>query len=149
MRVKLKANYISLTFLALFSLTVSAEKTFDIPVMDDAIIFADFNDKIPAVINYFTSMTVADITGFYKIAYGEISYQEAKRGRLTLAFHPDNLIIRFSMPMIDQPAAGTWSHTSTVVTTGATCPAPKQDGKCGDCRRCWDKSIPNIAYGKH
>jgi hypothetical protein len=62
---------------------------------------------------------------------------------------PDNLIIRFSMPMIDQPAAGTWSHTSTVVTTGATCPAPKQDGKCGDCRRCWDKSIPNIAYGKH
>ena len=62
---------------------------------------------------------------------------------------PDNLIIRFSMPMIDQPAAGTWSHTSTVVTSGATCPAPKQDGKCGDCRRCWDKSIPNIAYGKH
>ena len=62
---------------------------------------------------------------------------------------PDNLIIRFSMPMIDQPAAGTWSHTSTVVTSGATCPAPQQDGKCGDCRRCWDKSIPNIAYGKH
>jgi len=94
MRVKLKTNYISLTFLALFSLTVSAEKAFDIPVMDDAIIFADFNDKTPAVINYFTSTTVADITGFYKIAYGEISYQEAKRGRLTLAFHPDNLIIR-------------------------------------------------------
>ena len=66
-----------------------------------------------------------------------------------IAASPDNLIIRFSMPMIDQPAAGTWSHTSTVVTSGATCPAPQQDGKCGDCRRCWDKSIPNIAYGKH
>jgi hypothetical protein len=62
---------------------------------------------------------------------------------------PDNLAVRFSMPMVDQPAAGTWSHTSTVVTSGATCPAPKQDGKCGDCRACWDKSIPNISYGKH
>ena len=62
---------------------------------------------------------------------------------------PDNLAVRFSMPMVDQPAAGTWNHTSTVVTSGATCPAPKQDGKCGDCRACWDKSIPNISYGKH
>ena len=62
---------------------------------------------------------------------------------------PDNLAVRFSMPMVDQPAAGTWSHTSTVVTSGATCPAPKQDGKCGDCRACWNKDIKNVSYGKH
>jgi hypothetical protein len=29
---------------------------------------------------------------------------------------PKNLVIRFSMPMVDQPAAESWSHTSTVVS---------------------------------
>jgi hypothetical protein len=62
---------------------------------------------------------------------------------------PDNLIIRLSMTMIDQPAAGSWPNTSTVVTTGAKCPAPKQGGQCLDCRACWNKDIKNISYGKH
>ena len=62
---------------------------------------------------------------------------------------PDNLIIRFSMPMVDQVAAGSWRNTSTVVTSGATCPAPKQGGKCLNCRACWNHNIKNISYGKH
>ena len=62
---------------------------------------------------------------------------------------PDNLVIRFSMPMIDQPAAGGWDNTSTVVTAGATCPAAKQNNECKNCRACWDKSVKNVAYGKH
>jgi hypothetical protein len=62
---------------------------------------------------------------------------------------PDNLIIRFSMPMVDQAAAGSWPNTSTVVTSGATCPAPSQGGKCRECRACWTKSIKNVSYGKH
>ena len=62
---------------------------------------------------------------------------------------PDNLIIRLSMTMIDQPAAGSWPNTSTVVTTGAKCPASTQGGKCLDCRACWSKDIKNISYGKH
>ena len=62
---------------------------------------------------------------------------------------PSNLIIRFSVPMIDQEPAGSWPHTSTVVTSGATCPAPSQDGQCKDCRNCWNKEIKNISYGKH
>ena len=62
---------------------------------------------------------------------------------------PDNLIIRLSMTMIDQPAVGSWPNTSTVVTTGAKCPAPTQGGKCLDCRACWSKDIKNISYGKH
>ena len=62
---------------------------------------------------------------------------------------PDNLIIRLSMTMIDQPAAGSWPNTSTVVTAGAKCPAPTQGGKCLDCRACWSKDIKNISYGKH
>ena len=62
---------------------------------------------------------------------------------------PKNLVIRFSAPMIDTPAPGTWPNTSTVVTAGATCPAPLQDGKCNDCRKCWNKKISNVSYGKH
>ena len=63
---------------------------------------------------------------------------------------PKNLVIRFSMPMVDQPAAASWPHTSTVVSgSGRTCPAPDQDNACGDCRACWDPSVKNVAYGKH
>jgi hypothetical protein len=67
-----------------------------------------------------------------------------------LARAPKNLLIRFSMPMVDQPAAASWPHTSTVVSgEGRTCPAPDQDNACGDCRACWDPSVKNVAYGKH
>ena len=61
-----------------------------------------------------------------------------------------NLVIRFSMPMVDQEAAASWPHTSTVVSgSGRTCPAPDQDNACGSCRACWDPSVRNVAYGKH
>ena len=62
---------------------------------------------------------------------------------------PDNLIIRLSGSKIDGPAPTAWSHTSSVVTKNATCPAPSQGGKCKECRACWTKSIPNVSYGKH
>jgi len=62
---------------------------------------------------------------------------------------PDNLVIRFSAPMIDQAAPASWPNSSEVVTEGASCPAPKQGGKCGDCRQCWDPAVKVISYGKH
>ena len=64
---------------------------------------------------------------------------------------PANLNIRFSMPMIDQEAAGGWDNTSTVVTdkTKANCPAPNQGNECKDCRACWDKKVKNVAYLAH
>ena len=63
---------------------------------------------------------------------------------------PDNLTLRFSIPMIDQPASGNWANTSTVVSDqGRTCPAPDQSNECGDCRACWDGDVKNVAYGKH
>ena len=66
-----------------------------------------------------------------------------------LASCPDNLIIRLSAPMVDQAAPDSWPHTSTVVTSGRTCPAPDQGNQCKDCRACWDKDVKNIAYGEH
>ena len=67
-----------------------------------------------------------------------------------LASKPDNLVIRFSPPMVNQRAPESWPNSSMVVDKGFhTCPAPAQGGKCGSCRQCWDSSIKVISYGKH
>ena len=65
-----------------------------------------------------------------------------------LASKPVNLVIRFSPPMIGQ-RNDTWPNSSMVVETGATCPAPKQNNSCGDCRQCWDPAVKVVSYGKH
>ena len=61
---------------------------------------------------------------------------------------PGNLVIRFSPPMMGQ-RVDTWPNSSMVVDSGASCPAPKQGGKCGDCRQCWDPAVKVVSYGKH
>ena len=65
-----------------------------------------------------------------------------------LASKPDNLVIRFSPPMVGQ-RNDSWPNSSMVVETGAPCPAPAQGGKCLDCRQCWDPDIKVVSYGKH
>lgn len=62
---------------------------------------------------------------------------------------PDNLIVRMSATMIDGPPPVGFAHTSTVVTEGATCPAPKQNNECGTCRACWDPEVKDVSYRKH
>ena len=62
---------------------------------------------------------------------------------------PKNLIIRISSHMIDQGPVKHWPWTSTVVTSGKTCPAAEQGNECKECRACWDCSVKNVAYGKH
>ena len=65
-----------------------------------------------------------------------------------LASKPDNLVIRFSPPMIGQ-RHDTWPNSSMVVEKDASCPAPSQGGKCGSCRQCWDPAVKVVSYGKH
>ena len=62
---------------------------------------------------------------------------------------PDNLVIRFSAPMVNQRAPASWPNSSEVVSSGASCPAAKQNNECRDCRACWDATIKTISYGKH
>ena len=62
---------------------------------------------------------------------------------------PKNLIIRISSHMIDQGPVKHWPWTSTVVTAGKSCPAAEQGNQCKECRACWDRSVKNVAYGKH
>jgi len=75
--------------------------------------------------------------------------QERKYLPLPGSKTPDNLVIRLSGSKVDGPPSTAWSHTSSVVTKGASCPAPSQGGKCRTCRACWTKSIKNVSYGKH
>ena len=67
-----------------------------------------------------------------------------------LASKPDNLVIRFSPPMVNQRAPESWPNSSMVIDKGFyTCPAPSQGGKCGSCRQCWDGDVKVVSYGKH
>ena len=63
---------------------------------------------------------------------------------------PDNLVIRLSGSMINGKAP-IFKNTSTVTTDKniATCRAFENSGKCGTCRKCWDKNIKNITYYIH
>jgi len=65
---------------------------------------------------------------------------------------PKNLKIVFSDHMNDQGRGVTfWPYTSGVTTKrgAVTCPSSKQDNKCLDCRKCWDRSVKRVIYGKH
>ena len=66
----------------------------DIPVIDGARIFAQFDEKTPAVLNYFTPMTEDAVIDFYSKSYGEPTQRERKRGRLTLNFQQELQQIR-------------------------------------------------------
>jgi len=63
---------------------------------------------------------------------------------------PKNLLVRVSAPMIGQKDLPGFEHISTVGTgEGYSCPAYSQDGKCGDCRACWDNSVYSVDYPQH
>ena len=64
---------------------------------------------------------------------------------------PENLVIRVSAAMIDGKPPRGFATTSTVVSDpeNATCPAPQNGGRCGECRKCWNSQEANIAYQQH
>ena len=67
---------------------------------------------------------------------------------------PMNLTIRFSALHFDGKAPEKLAKELGVQCSGArdtaySCPAPKQNNECGDCRKCWSKDIFNISYKKH
>ena len=66
---------------------------------------------------------------------------------------PSNVVLRMSSPNIDQAPLKGFNNTSTVHENkkafGLECIAYKQDGKCLDCKACYDPKIKNISYPKH
>ena len=67
---------------------------------------------------------------------------------------PDNMIIRISGTKVNGGATKRWPWTSTVhddssLSVGEICGAYTREGKCGPCRMCWNKDVPNVSYPKH
>ncbi|TWX53327.1 hypothetical protein [Colwellia hornerae] len=65
-----------------------------IATMSDARVFAEFTHETPAVINYFTKSSEAEVINFYQKEYGQPLNQERKRGRLTITFNQELHSIR-------------------------------------------------------
>jgi hypothetical protein len=69
---------------------------------------------------------------------------------------PPNLTVRLSAYFVDAPPSkllaervGAVCSTVTREAVKSDCPAPRQGDRCMDCRRCWDKNVPNVAYLAH
>lgn len=65
---------------------------------------------------------------------------------------PANLVLRVSYPMLGEAfkRKSPYELTSSVGSgKGFKCPAPEQEGKCLDCRACWDEEVQNIDYAPH
>ena len=65
---------------------------------------------------------------------------------------PKNLKIVLSDHMNNQQVPPSWwPYTSGVSTdhNQVTCPAASQGNKCRSCRKCWDRSVKRVIYGKH
>lgn len=73
---------------------------------------------------------------------------------------PENLIIRLSAMYFDQAVIVPKSlqgiknvlianvHKNNA-PQGFVCNAPANEGKCGDCRACWNTSVPAVTYHAH
>ena len=97
-----RAFFFALTLLNV-NLAVADEKAIvRIPTMSDARIFAEFRDKTPAVVNYFSKSMEEDIISFYQKEYGQPLGQERKRGRLTLNFSQETKDIRVIISQQDR-----------------------------------------------
>ena len=64
-----------------------------------------------------------------------------------------NVVVRQSGDSLGATTACKWRWHSTIVPAedvpavdAHRCPADQQGGTCGDCRACWDRSIPVIEY---
>ena len=123
------------------------------------------NSKKPDVFRWHDSGDVQDLDHLKKI-YAVCRLTPGKRHWLPtreawikkhLYDKPDNLVIRFSAPMVNQRAHASWPNSSSVITkdqpwfgaTSIVCPSSKQGNQCLDCRACWDPSIKTIQYKAH
>ena len=72
---------------------------------------------------------------------------------------PSNLVVRLSAMFVDQPVKVPASLRGVAGVTvsnvhklnkpiGHSCPAYTQQGKCGDCRACWDRELA-VSYPLH
>jgi hypothetical protein len=78
-------------------------------------------------------------------------YQLINRYKKEFKDFPVNLCVRVSAPMLDTKLKR-FDNTSSIKKDSnlkVNCNSFKNNGKCLDCRLCWDKSIKDITYKYH
>jgi hypothetical protein len=81
-------------------------------------------------------------------------YQTVEAYRRTGGRIPSNLCIRLSAHLIDGKLPLAYGLPLSTVSTKKvgmrskvrSCPAPKQNNQCGNCRACWDPSVRIVTY---
>ena len=78
-------------------------------------------------------------------------YGIVRKWQVHVGEFPANLTVRVSAPMIGGPAPEIPGTVSSGVDDSGdhTCPAYTQQGKCGDCRACWNRDVEHVTYPKH
>lgn len=79
---------------ALFSSTSLANNFFDVPLYNDAREFARLDQKMPAVLSYFSQQTQSGLRDFYISELGEPLSEQLLYGRLSLHFNVNNQQVR-------------------------------------------------------
>ena len=90
MNNKIKKTLIFSTFCT--ALLTSTAHSFEsngvsIHIMSDARVFAQFDEEIPAVVNYYTKKSEQSVISFYKKNYGSPISSKRLKGRLTQKFN--------------------------------------------------------------
>lgn len=90
-----------------------------------------------------------------KLTPGTQHWLPTREHRYILGDIPRNLVVRYSLSMIDQsrPKNGTLCSsilTSGVVSESSTCQKHiRPRGTCGMCRKCWDPEVQHVTYQRH
>ena len=105
--------------------------------------------------NVFMGLNILEICKLTPDIKHWIPSKEYKMWRQVLKIQklPDNVVLRISSPNIDQEPLKGFNNTSTVHKNkkafGLECIAYKQEGKCLDCKACYNSKVKNISYPLH
>jgi hypothetical protein len=76
------------------SLNVSAESFYQVPLTSDAREFARLENKLPAVLSYFSRQSMDELQSFYRQQLGDADNSAMVHGRLNLYFRVNQQQVR-------------------------------------------------------
>jgi len=79
---------------ALVSLNVKADSFYQVPLTADAREFARLENKLPAVLSYFSRQSIAELQNFYQQQLGEPDNSAVVHGRLNLYYRVNQQQVR-------------------------------------------------------
>ncbi|SET12192.1 hypothetical protein [Thalassotalea agarivorans] len=81
--------------------TLANDHAISIAKLDDAQVFAEYTDELPAVLNFYTSADKDTVLEFYQTQYGEAIKQERKYDRLVVNYAVSGQAIRLVLSKQD------------------------------------------------